>query len=175
MSAAEVAIRAAVVADAPEIAALHVLVSQRIYRDLAPPQTLQRLNLAHRQARWTELLEQGERVALVAEHDGRIVGIGTAGPATVPELEGHGEILHLYVDPTQVRGGIGRGLMRRLALALQEQGYKSVALGVVEGNQGAIDFYRKLGGRLAGAYIDPGPLWRSRNRIVVWDDLQVLL
>ena len=50
-----------------------------------------------------------------------------------------------------------------------------MALGVVEGNQPAIDFYTKLGGRLAGSYTDAGPLWRSRNQIMVWDDLQALL
>jgi ribosomal protein S18 acetylase RimI-like enzyme len=69
----------------------------------------------------------------------------------------------------------GRALMRQLALALKAQGYSSVALGVVEGNRAAIDFYKKLGGRVAGSYIDPGPLWRSRNQMIVWDDVQVLL
>jgi ribosomal protein S18 acetylase RimI-like enzyme len=86
-----------------------------------------------------ETLAQGQRTVLVAERGGRIVGIGTAGAPTVPALDGHGEILYLYVDPTQTRAGIGRALMRRLALALQAQGYRSVALGVVEGNQPAID------------------------------------
>ena len=110
------------------------------------------------------------------EHAGiACLGIGTGGSATVPELLGHGEVLYLYVDPTHIRAGIGRALMRSLARALQAQGYRSVALGVVEGNQPAIDFYRKLGGRFAGSYIDAGPQWRSRNQIIIWDDLQALL
>jgi ribosomal protein S18 acetylase RimI-like enzyme len=175
MSAAKPAIRAARLEDAPAIARLHVAVWREAYRDLAPPEAMHALDVAKRQARWAEMLATAERTVLVAERDGRIVGIGTAGPATVPELGGHGEILHLYVDPAHGRGGIGRALMRRLALALQAQGYGSVALGVVEGNRPAIDFYLKLGGRLSGSYIDPGPLWRSRNQIVIWDDVQVLL
>jgi ribosomal protein S18 acetylase RimI-like enzyme len=175
MSGAEIAIRAATIEDAAEIAALHVAVSQATYRDLAPPETLQRLNLAHRTARWTELLQKGERIALVAERAGKIIGIGTAGAASVPELGTRGEILHLYVDPTHARAGIGSTLMRQLARALKAEGYKGIALGVVEGNQPAIDFYKKLGGRLAGSYIDPGPLWRSRNQIIIWDDIETLL
>lgn len=175
MSAAEFTIRAGVLEDAPAIAQLHVAVWREAYRDLAPPEAMRALDLANRQARWVEILAQAERTVLVAERDGRIVGIGTAGAATAPELGRHGEILYLYVAPMHGRGGIGRALMRQLARALKAQGYNSVALGVVEGNQGAIDFYRKLGGRLAGSYIDPGPLWRSRNQIVIWDDLQVLL
>ena len=175
MAAAEVTIRPAVVTEAAQIAALHVAVSQATYRDLAPPETMQRLDLAHRTARWAAMLEEARRVALVAERNGKIIGIGSAGAATVPELGARGEILHLYVDPAHGRGGIGRALMRNLARALQIRGYDSVALGVVEGNQPAIDFYRKLGGRLAGYYIDPGPLWRSRNQIVIWDDIETLL
>jgi ribosomal protein S18 acetylase RimI-like enzyme len=136
---------------------------------------MQRLNLAHRSARWTELLEKRERIVLVAERAAKIIGIGSAGAASVPELGARGEILHLYVDPTHARAGIGRALMRALALALKAQGYNAIALGVVEGNQPAIDFYKQLGGRLAGSYIDPGPLWRSRNQIIIWDDIEALL
>jgi ribosomal protein S18 acetylase RimI-like enzyme len=175
MSGADVTIRGACLEDAPAIARLHVAVWRAAYRDLAPPEAMQALDLPKRQARWVEMLATAERTVLVAERDGRIVGIGTAGAATAPELGDHGEILYLYVDPTHARAGIGRGLMRRLAAALREQGYNSAALGVVEGNRPAIDFYKKLGGRLAGSYIDPGPLWRSWNQIIVWDDVQVLL
>ena len=175
MSANDPVIRAAVPVDAPAIAALHVAVWRETYRDLAPPESVRALDVPFRQARWVEMLAQAERTVLVAERDGRIVGIGTAGAPTVPDFHGHGEILYLYVDPTQTRAGIGKALMRRLARALQAQGYRSVALGVVEGNQPAIDFYKKLGGRLAGSYIDAGPLWRSRNQIVIWDDLETLL
>jgi len=174
VSAADVAIRAASPEDAPAIAALHVAVWREAYRDLAPPEAMRLLDVPRRQASWVEMLAKAERTVLVAESDGRIVGIGTAGPATAAELAGHGEIQYLYVDPTHAGGGIGRALMRQLARSLQMQGYKSVALGVVEGNQPAIDFYRKLGGRLAGSYIDPGPLWRSRNQIVIWDAIETL-
>jgi ribosomal protein S18 acetylase RimI-like enzyme len=175
MRGAEVAIRAAVPADAPAIAALHVAVWRATYRDLAPPEAIRRLDLPRRRAQWEAMLVKAERSILVAERDGRIVGIGTAGPATVPELGERGEILYLYVDPAHARAGIGRALVRHLARALKAQGYSAVALGVVEGNRPAIDFYKKLGGRPAGSYIDPGPLWRSRNQIIIWDDIEILL
>ncbi|MDQ7246292.1 GNAT family N-acetyltransferase [Dongia sedimenti] len=175
MSAADVIIRAAGLADAEAMARLHVAVWQATYRDLAPPEAIRRLDFAYRQARWLETLEKAERTALVTEIGAAIVGIGTAGAPTVPELGAHGEILHLYVDAGDARRGIGRALMHRLALALQAQGYRSVALGVVEGNDAAIAFYKQLGGRAAGSYIDPGPIWRSRNQIITWDDLNTLL
>jgi ribosomal protein S18 acetylase RimI-like enzyme len=174
-STTEIAIRAARPADALAIAELHVAVWRATYRDLAPPEALRALDLPRRLAQWDAMLAKAERTILVAEREGRIVGIGTAGAATVPELGAHGEVLYLYVDPRHAGGGIGRALMGRLARALHSQGYSSVALGVVAGNQPAIDFYGKLGGRLAGYYIDPGPLWRSRNQIVIWDAIETLL
>lgn len=175
MTDAAIAIRAARLEDAPAIAALHVAVSRVTYRDLAPPETLQRLDRAHRQARWTAMLREDARMVLLAERGDRLVGIGSAGPASVPALGDRAEVLHLYVDPGEARRGIGRTLMRHLARALQAQGFRSVALGVVEGNQAALDFYLKLGGRLGGSYTDPGPLWRSQNRIVIWDRLETLI
>lgn len=172
--APDIAIRAATRADAQAIAELHVAVWCATYRDLAPAEAVRILDVPYRLPRWVEMLRKSERVVLVAEISGRIVGIGTAGAAG-PELGDHGEILYLYVDPAFERRGIGRALMQRLAIILQQQGYKSVALGVVDGNRPAIDFYTKLGGRAAGYMIDPGPIWRSRNLIIVWDDLNALL
>jgi len=175
MSGTEFRIRAAVPDDAPAIATLHVTVWRATYRDLAPPDALQILDLQFRLERWIKTLETGERTVLVTESGGHIIGIGTAGAASVPELTPHGEILYLYVDPAFGGRGIGRALMRALAGALQRQGFRSAALGVVVGNDAAVAFYQKLGGRIAGQYTDPGPIWRSRNQIIVWDDLQVLL
>jgi ribosomal protein S18 acetylase RimI-like enzyme len=175
MSGTEFQIRAAVRDDAPAIAALHVAVWRATYRDLAPPEALRVLDLQFRLQRWIETLEKGARTVLVAASGGEIVGIGTAGAATVPELMPHGEILYLYVNPAFGGRGIGRRLMRDLAAALQAQGYRSAALGVVVGNDAAVAFYERLGGRAAGFYTDAGPIWRSRNQIIVWDDLQALL
>jgi ribosomal protein S18 acetylase RimI-like enzyme len=168
-------IRAAVAADAPAIAALHVAVSTATYRDLAPPAAVRRLDLPHRLARWRETLEKGERCVLVAEIAGRLVGIGSAGAPTVREPGRYGEVLHLYVDPDYAGRGIGRALMQALALALRAQGYKGAALGVVDGNLAAMAFYERLGGVPSGRYVDPGPIWRSQNVIYVWDDLETLI
>ncbi|WP_312164905.1 hypothetical protein [Phenylobacterium sp.] len=39
----------------------------------------------------------------------------------------------------------------------------------------AIAFYEALGGRRAGRFTDPGPLWRSDNIVFVWDELADLM
>lgn len=79
------------------------------------------------------------------------------------------------VDPGFKRRGIGRTLLARLATHLQTMRYRGAALSVVKGNDAAIAFYASLNGRLAGEYVDAGPIWRSRNIVMVWDDFASLV
>ena len=39
----------------------------------------------------------------------------------------------------------------------------------------AMRFYERLGGRRAGGFTDPGPLWPSDNIVFVWDELSALI
>jgi ribosomal protein S18 acetylase RimI-like enzyme len=172
---AAVTLRDATPADAPAIAALHVAVSRATYAHLAPPEASARLNYDHRLARWRETLTGGKRHVLVAEADNRIIATGSVGAPTVPEMGGRAEILHLYVAGDFAGRGLGRRLMQALAARAQADDYPGIALGVVEGNAGAVAFYERLAGRCIGRYTDPGPIWRSENLIYVWDDLAPLL
>jgi hypothetical protein len=64
--------------------------------------------------------------------------------------------------------------MAGLAGELADQGYGGCALAVVVGNERAMGFYRRLGGREIGGFTDPGPLWRSENVVFAWDELTML-
>ncbi|MFS8050813.1 N-acetyltransferase family protein [Rhizobium sp. BR 314] len=172
----EFAIRPAVVDDAAAIARLHRAVWCETYRDLAPANVYRTLDEDFRRARWSEMLANPRRHQgiLLAEQGNRLVAIGAVGAASEPAFEGRGEIRSLYIDPSAKRQGLGRRLMRELVAQLAAFGYSSAALGVVVGNEPAIAFYRSLGGRMIGQYTDPGPIWRSDNLILVWDDLSLL-
>ena len=169
-------IRSASLADAQAIADFHVKVWRHTYRDLAPAQAHAVLDAHYRGRKWREKLasNDGDQLVLVAEIDGTIVGIGAAGAPSEPVFGGRGEIKFLYVDPEFKRRGIGRTLLARLATHLQTMRYRGAALSVVKGNYAAIAFYASLDGRLAGEYVDPGPIWRSHNIVMVWDDLASL-
>jgi ribosomal protein S18 acetylase RimI-like enzyme len=174
-SAEPIRIRRATPADATPIARLHVNTWRATYRDMAPAEAARILGLPYRHAVWVKMLEHGERTVLVAEQDGRVAAIGSSGPATVPELEPHGEINCLYVDAAQARRGLGRRMMAALAADLKARGFASAALGVVAANAKAIAFYQRLGGQCIGRYTDPGPHWRSENAIYLWRDLGALI
>ncbi|AYG59399.1 GNAT family N-acetyltransferase [Rhizobium jaguaris] len=174
---ADIRTRPATVADATAIAELHVAVWRDTYRELAPIEAFRALDAARRQARWTAALaEPGHhQLVLVAEQGDRLVGIGAVGAPSQAAFEGRGEIRSLYVDPAIKRQGLGRRLMAKLAEHLAGLHYPGAALGVVVGNDPAIAFYQSLGGRMIGRYTDPGPIWRSDNIIIAWDDLSLLM
>ncbi|MCA8152840.1 GNAT family N-acetyltransferase [Burkholderia contaminans] len=172
-----ITIRSAHLDDAQAIADFHVKVWRHTYRDLAPAQAYAVLDERYRGRKWQEKLSSNDahQLVLVAEIDGRIVGIGAAGTPSEPIFGGRGEIKFLYVDPGyKRRRGIGRQLLARLAMHLSRSGYRGAALSVVTGNDTAIAFYEALHGRFAGETIDPGPVWRSHNIVMVWDDLASL-
>jgi ribosomal protein S18 acetylase RimI-like enzyme len=169
-------IRVARPEDAAAIARLHVTVWPDAYRALAPAEAVRILDEDYRCGRWQAMLSapgKDQRV-LLAEQDGRLAGIGATGAPSEPSFGQRGEIKSLYVDPAYKRQGVGRRLMRNLVMHLSECSYPGAALGVVDGNEPAMAFYRSLGGRVAGRYIDPGPIWRSANLVFLWDDLTPL-
>jgi ribosomal protein S18 acetylase RimI-like enzyme len=169
-------LRLATVADAPAMAALHLVAWRGAYRDLAPAKAWETLDEAVRRERWTRTLSQppARQAVLIAELDGAMVGFGAAVAPTEAVFGDRGEVRHLYVDPAAQGRGIGRRLMAALADQIAGWGYGGLALAVVEGNDGAMAFYRRLGGREAGRFTDPGPIWKSDNRVFVWDDLAPL-
>lgn len=172
MTTTAILLRDAVAADAPALARLHVAVWRIAYRDLAPPAAFAALDEARRGARWTAVFADPDpdpdRVVIVAETDGGLAGFVEAARPGTPEFGAVWEIKHLYVDTGLARRGIGRRLMAAVAARLVGRAPPGVALGVVAGNTPAFAFYAALRGRITGAYTDPGPLWRSTNRIVAW-------
>jgi ribosomal protein S18 acetylase RimI-like enzyme len=77
---------------------------------------------------------------LIAVDGGEIVGSVMVG------YDGHrGWINYLAVAPAHRRQGLGRALMAEAELRLLREGCPKVNLQVRAGNEGVVDFYRKLG------------------------------
>ncbi|MBP0579958.1 GNAT family N-acetyltransferase [Labrys sp. LIt4] len=170
-------IRSARLDDAKAIADLHVAVWRHAYHALAPSKAFVVLDEEHRFASWHKRLSSpaADQIVLLAEAGAGLVGFAAAGAPTQAVFDGRSEIKHLYVDPLHKRRGVGRALLETMATRLIEQGRRSAAIGVVAGNEPAIAFYEAQGGRQAGSYTDPGPLWRSHNLLYAWDDLEALV
>lgn len=172
----QITTRPAVASDAPAIARLHLRSWRDAYRDLAPAEAYEGLTEAVRLARWADILSQPtpRHQTFVAEQAGRLLGIGVAAAPSEAAFGARGEVRSLYVDPDAKRLGVGRRLLGEVAAQLAEWGYAGVGLGVVAGNAPAIAFYESFGARALGAYQDPGPMWRSENIVLVWEDASAL-
>jgi ribosomal protein S18 acetylase RimI-like enzyme len=168
-------IRFALPTDAAAIAPFHVAIWRETYRDLAPPAIFDAMDVSTRLARWQATLADPSRATLIAEVDGTLAGFGLCGPPVDRIYGDRGEIKNLFVGRSFARRGIGQRLMGEMAATLAARGHTGLGLGVVVGNAPAIAFYEALGGRQAGAYTDPGPMWRSDNLFYVWDDLAPLI
>ena len=169
-------IRDARLKDADAIGALHASVWTDTYRTLATPEALAQLDALHRIAGWQAVLSDANATTelIVAEADCQVVGFTAVGPGGHEIFADLGEIKQLYVDQDYQGAGLGARLMRAAAKRLKARGYSGCGLAVVDGNDRAMAFYQRLGGKDAGGFTDAGPLWKSKNRLIVWDKIDDL-
>ncbi|WP_170865611.1 GNAT family N-acetyltransferase [Wenxinia saemankumensis] len=155
----------------PALAALHVAVWRETYAGLAPAGILAQIDLPRRVAQWEAVLaaaEHGSGVVL-AEAGGALAGFVSWGAPRHGPLRGAREIHTLYVAAGHRRAGLGRRLLSFAFDAIRQAGPLAIGLAVLDGNAAARRAYAALGGREIDVVTDPGPLWRSRDVIVLWD------
>ncbi|MEO0487055.1 MAG: GNAT family N-acetyltransferase [Pseudomonadota bacterium] len=165
----DLTVRHAEAGEAPELAALHVRVWRATYGGLAPQVALHTLDEAKRLPVWEAAI--AEQRARVATHGDTIIAAACFGPSTHAAFDGRCEIKHLYVDLVHQGHGVGQRLLsatlKACRVGFPERG---VALAVVRQNDAARAFYKRQGGAEIATFTDPGPLWRSDNIVVAWDE-----
>ncbi|WP_299734541.1 GNAT family N-acetyltransferase [uncultured Roseobacter sp.] len=114
--------------------------------------------------------EPGKGVWVAVDADEAISGVISFDMSSHPAFEGRREIKHLYVALDAQGQGIGQRLLQTALAECGTAGACGIPLAVVRQNALARQFYKKMGGVDIGGFIDPGPLWRSDNTVVAWDD-----
>ena len=152
-------VRSATVADAPAVARIHWESWLATYRDVFPQQAFDEFPLAQREKVWTGEAERNgdaslRRQLLVAEVDGGIAGFESVGPYRVQAADDaasalDGELFAIYVDPPQMRCGVGRALWTASSAWLGGAGFEALRLWCVTGNP-AEAFYTAMGARGVG-------------------------
>ena len=105
-------------------------------------------------ARGGELVDASLYPALIAQEDGKIVGVLTYIPA------GHAwEVLTLHAEPR--RNGSGTALMHAVEGEARKAGARELILTTTNDNLDALRFYQRRGFDLVG--IDPGAVDRARK------------
>lgn len=142
--------RAANYDDLKAIARIHVESWQAAYKNIVSQDCLDSLDVQKRLEMWQSVfptLASEKKCLLVAEHDQKIIGFATTGPARDSFLEFTGELYAIYLDPDFYGKGLGQELFKLSVNHLIEQNIGSMYLWVLSKNPQARHFYEKMSGQ----------------------------
>lgn len=139
-------IRPATGRDCRAIAELHVAVWQHAYRGLLPASYLASLSVTEREAMWRRMIERRPSQLLVARVGAEVIGFVAFGASRDQDAApGQAEIWAVYVEATFWSTGAGRRLWLRALRHIEAQGYQTVSLWAMAGNERAQRFYERAG------------------------------
>ncbi|HWS92002.1 MAG TPA: GNAT family N-acetyltransferase [Mycobacterium sp.] len=145
------AVRAAVPADAHDVARVHVRSWQSAYRGLIAQEYLDGLTPEAWAGRYTfGRMGLALPSTLVAVDGPTVCGLATTGLCRDRDFPNFGELMAIYVDPVYVGRGVGRLLMTAARERLRSVGVIRALLWVWDGNVRARRFYERDGWRFDG-------------------------
>jgi len=174
-----VLIRAAAQDDADSISRVHIESWRTTYRGIVPDKFLADLNAEERTIRWREVIDSDPNV-LIAKRDGQVVGFISGGAIREPLEEYDAELFAIYLLAEVQGKGIGTSLLMELAKRLDEGGFQSMAVWVLEANESR-GFYEKSGAvRVTAKEIEIGGVllpvvayaWPSLKTVVALEHFQ---
>lgn len=159
--------------DAGTVARLHAESWREVYRGILPDAYLDEDVFAERGRHWHAVLAgSAGGFALIAIRGD--IPSGFIGVSRGNEPGYDAVIDSLHVAAAWRGSGLGRRLMGRAATHLIAQGAASVCLRVYDANEGAIRFYRRLGGHPDGTGVDPFAGANMPDTRFGWHDLAAL-
>jgi ribosomal protein S18 acetylase RimI-like enzyme len=149
-------IRPASIADAADLAAMHVASWLETYPGLLPPSMLASLSFDKRFAMWKQVIGDtppsgSSTKVYIAEIDSKIVGFGSCVSQRTQTLKDSGydgEISAIYVLKEFQRRALGRRLLCAMASDLSARGFTAVSLWVLRDNAPARRFYERYGAQV---------------------------
>lgn len=143
-----VSFRPAQVADAPELAEIHLHTWQATYRDLLSSRYLQALSadVARRSDALAGAIANGAFSVWVAEREGQLVGWASFGRSRDADASpATGELRAINLLPEVWSQGAGRQLWQRVRKQLLDAGFTEATVWVIQGNRRALGFYEAQG------------------------------
>lgn len=137
--------------DAKQIASIHIISWQTIYRGLMSNHILDNLTLEKREIEWQERLKTGMDIWVI-EYDEKIIGFSSTCPSRDEDTDPTqvAEISAIYLLPKYWRQSFGQQLCEIVCDSLKKKGYKEIMLWVLESNIQACRFYEKIGFHATG-------------------------
>ena len=151
MSDSEFIIRAAMLEDAEEIGKVHVDAWRTTYRGILTDAFLAELNSESRaeSARIRIQNPNFDNLTALDKKSGRIVGFAAAGKSREKNLSAEGELYAIYLLKDYQGKGIGSDLFQAAKMKIKIR-FKDFFVSVFTENNGAVAFYKKMGGLMIG-------------------------
>lgn len=144
-SRSEVIVRSAKAGDAARLAVVFKESWQNAYSGLIPHASLENILQRRDAAWWRAQIRTGEPI-IVLEVAGKVGGYATSGAARA--RGGYqGEIFELYLIPSFQGLGLGEYLFEACRYRLDTRRLQGLIVWALAGNDRAIDFYERRGGR----------------------------
>lgn len=132
--------------DCLAVAEVHIEAWQSAYIDFLPAEYLAALSIEKRESMWRGFVTDYPGHLLVARDTGRVTGFMAYGQSRdTGAPSDRAEIWSIYVKPTFWSAGVGRRLWLAALEQIRREGYNSVSLWVIAGNERAIRFYTRAG------------------------------
>lgn len=139
--------------DLMAISKINALGWKEAYDNLIPQEYLNTLNDDFRIDRFGNWIEKGILTVKAAWVDNELIGCIAYGKARDKMFEPWGEVTSLYISPNHWSKGYGKTMMLYALKGLIDMGFETAYLWVLEGNDKAIKFYKKLGFIFTGTKI----------------------
>lgn len=156
-----VTVRMGCLADARDLASVHVATWRETYAGMVPDAMLSALSVEGRTAMWDQILRQpatsASTAVYVIESDRKIIGLGSCGSQRTRTLKERGydaEIYALYVLKAFQRRAIGTRLLTAMAANLSARRFSAFSLWVLRDNAAARQFYERHGGKVVAEQED---------------------
>lgn len=143
-------IRTAKPGDAHRIAWVHLESWRTTYPGIIPQAYIDGLKVEDGVTRWRDRLAQNDGpIVFVAEDETGIFGFAAGGTIMHPVDGFDGELGAIYLLASHHKRGAGAALVRRIAGALVERGFRNMVVWVLKANP-ARGFYERMGGVQVG-------------------------
>ena len=141
-------IREATVADAEDVAKVHVDCWRTTYKNILPSDFLKNLSYEQRTESWIKNISKvGNYVYVAEDNEGQIVGFTDGGKREENKVDHSGDLTSIYILEEFKGMGIGKKLVSELFSKFDELGYKSIFVEVLEANKSRF-FYEAFGAEL---------------------------
>lgn len=164
-------IRFAVEKDLDSIAKLYVHNHKTTYRDLLSEEYLNSLTVDGAKSRWKKYLEDNNKIWVAYESD---IFLGFTAGKEDEEIENTWYLDSLHVSENARGRGIGTELIRTMGRYARENGYKSMSICVVKGNEIAKSLYIRLGAKPFKIFEDSFGSARTNSEKLIWNDIGIL-